>query len=87
MANKNESVLIKIPSFLNLVFTKSNRTTVLYTSTIFTVIREEPASFCLVLDHSTSMMGDRITQLQAVAQNWILNDVANGSSVGIVRFE
>ncbi|XP_042861518.1 calcium-activated chloride channel regulator 1-like [Penaeus japonicus] len=57
------------------------------TPTKFTVLRQEEAKFCLVLDYSRSMDDfQRIEKLQRTAQRWILHEVAQGSSVGIVKF-
>ncbi|KAK7070877.1 hypothetical protein SK128_014953 [Halocaridina rubra] len=53
----------------------------------FTVVREEVASFVIVLDYSQSMTtANRIFRLQKSAQRWILHEVAQGSFVGIVGF-
>ncbi|XP_037785351.1 calcium-activated chloride channel regulator 4A-like [Penaeus monodon] len=57
------------------------------TPTRFTVLRQEEAKFCLVLDYSRSMdSNQRIEKLQRTAQRWILHEVAQGSFVGIVKF-
>lgn len=57
------------------------------TPTIVTVLRQEEAKFCLVLDYSRSMdTSQRIEKLQRTAQRWILHEVAQGSFVGIVKF-
>ncbi|XP_037784831.1 calcium-activated chloride channel regulator 3A-1-like [Penaeus monodon] len=55
--------------------------------TKFTVLRQEAAKFALVLDCSSSMKNyDRLTKLQSTARRWILHEVAEGSSVGIIKF-
>ncbi|XP_047476067.1 calcium-activated chloride channel regulator 3A-1-like [Penaeus chinensis] len=55
--------------------------------TKFTVLRQEEAKFALVLDYSFSMRDyDRIKKLQSTARRWILHEVAEGSSVGIIKF-
>nr|XP_027226526.1 calcium-activated chloride channel regulator 1-like [Penaeus vannamei]XP_027226527.1 calcium-activated chloride channel regulator 1-like [Penaeus vannamei]XP_027226529.1 calcium-activated chloride channel regulator 1-like [Penaeus vannamei] len=55
--------------------------------TKFTVLRQEAAKFALVLDYSYSMRDyDRIKKLQTTARRWILHEVADGSSVGIIKF-
>ncbi|XP_042884897.1 calcium-activated chloride channel regulator 4A-like [Penaeus japonicus] len=55
--------------------------------TKFTVLRQEEAKFALVLDYSYSMRDfDRIKKLQSTARRWILHEVAEGSSVGIIKF-
>ncbi|XP_063590890.1 calcium-activated chloride channel regulator 3A-1-like [Penaeus indicus] len=55
--------------------------------TTFTVLRQEAAKFALVLDYSNSMWSyNRIKKLQATARRWILHEVAEGSSVGIIKF-
>lgn len=57
------------------------------TPTTVTVLRQEEAKFCLVLDYSRSMdTSQRIEKLQRTAQRWILHEVAQGSFVGIVKF-
>ncbi|XP_063590518.1 calcium-activated chloride channel regulator 4A-like [Penaeus indicus] len=57
------------------------------TPTRITVLRQEEAKFCLVLDYSLSMDSyQRIEKLQRTAQRWILHEVAQGSFVGIVKF-
>ncbi|XP_047476221.1 calcium-activated chloride channel regulator 4A-like [Penaeus chinensis] len=57
------------------------------TPTRITVLRQEEAKFCLVLDYSLSMEdSQRVVKLQRTAQRWILHEVAQGSSVGIVKF-
>lgn len=57
------------------------------TPTTITVLRQEEAKFCLVLDYSRSMdTSQRIEKLQRTAQRWILHEVAQGSFVGIVKF-
>ncbi|XP_037785047.1 calcium-activated chloride channel regulator 3A-1-like [Penaeus monodon] len=56
-------------------------------ATKFTVLRQEAAKFALVLDYSYSMRDyDRIKKLQSTARRWILHEVAEGSSVGIIKF-
>lgn len=67
--------------------TLSNPPTSTSSPTKFTVLRQEAAKFALVLDYSYSMRDyDRIKKLQTTARRWILHEVADGSSVGIIKF-
>lgn len=67
--------------------TRSNPPIPAPSPTKFTVLRQEEAKFALVLDYSYSMRDfDRIKKLQSTARRWILHEVAEGSSVGIIKF-
>ncbi|TRY62999.1 hypothetical protein TCAL_08293 [Tigriopus californicus] len=59
-------------------------------STTFEILRPDEARFVMVIDKSGSMDGPkdhpRIKRLKQASARWILNDIWNGSSLGISSF-
>ena len=50
------------------------------------LIRQSVAKYCLVIDYSSSMEGDRMRKLKESTRRWITEEVDVGSWVGVVRF-
>ncbi|CAL4122326.1 unnamed protein product, partial [Meganyctiphanes norvegica] len=58
-----------------------------YQNVSFEVVQESAAHYVMVLDYSGSMDDfDRVMKLKRTAQRWLLHDVAEESSVAIVKF-